>query len=168
MTCPPLLYLDYDGVLHHEDVVYSPKTGPRMRAPGQEMFAHAPLLAEILTPYPALRIVLSTSWSILFTTEKAAGFLPAELRERVIGRTLPATHSKRGFRAMNRGQQILKDVARRGATAWIAIDDDAKAFPPEARNHLVSTHPSTGLGDPLAVQCLKQKLSAANAAWSNQ
>lgn len=167
MTCPPLLYLNFDGVLHHANVEYTTATGPVMRAPGQQLFAHAQLLADMLAPYPALRIVLTTRWHLSLGTDEAASLLPDELRKRVIGRLMSSGQS-RSHATLNRGAQILEDAANRGATSWLAIDSDVAAFPPEAWTHLVATDPATGLNDPSVIQTLKQKLMHAHAAWSPQ
>lgn len=56
-----VLYLDYDGVLHHEDVRWRPRVGAYMNATGFRLFEHANLLDVLLRPFPELRIVLSTS-----------------------------------------------------------------------------------------------------------
>jgi len=46
-----LLYLDFDGVLHHENVIFRPRKGACLVAPaGHSLFQHAGLLAEILIP----------------------------------------------------------------------------------------------------------------------
>lgn len=48
----PVLYLDYDGVLIHEKVLWHPKRGAYLHAPeGHSLFQHAPLLEELLAPY---------------------------------------------------------------------------------------------------------------------
>lgn len=58
-----LLYLDFDGVLHPEDVWRRPGWGVFVaRPPGHRVFKNAALLEEVLAPYPEIRIVLSTSW----------------------------------------------------------------------------------------------------------
>ena len=64
----PILYLDYDGVLHPADVRVnkSDPLRPRIYHKGQPtdrpLFEHAPLLARILDKFPDVRILLATSW----------------------------------------------------------------------------------------------------------
>lgn len=53
-----LLYVDFDGVLHHENTIFRPRKGAFLVAP-------AGLLAEILAPYPTVEIAFSTSWGRL-------------------------------------------------------------------------------------------------------
>jgi hypothetical protein len=48
-----VLYLDFDGVLHPEDVRRRPGDGPYVATPpGHVVFEHTGLLAECLAPYP--------------------------------------------------------------------------------------------------------------------
>ena len=58
---PPILFLDYDGVLHPDDV-YLECGRPVLHATGQ-LFMWAPLLEDALADHPDVRIVLSTSWA---------------------------------------------------------------------------------------------------------
>ena len=69
-----VLYLDYDGVLHHENVLWHPKIGAYLSAPeGFVLFQHAELLERVLEPYPDICIVLSTSWMRSYGCDKVAG-----------------------------------------------------------------------------------------------
>jgi hypothetical protein len=87
----PILYLDFDGVLHHEAVFFSPSKGLYIKAEqasvGHVLFQHAPLLIEMLDPHPDIKIVLSTSWVRQYGCYRVAKRLPQALRERVIGAT---------------------------------------------------------------------------------
>ncbi len=57
-----VLYLDFNGVLHHENCLCHPRKGPYLCAPaGHTLFQHVALLQELLFAYPDVRIVLSTS-----------------------------------------------------------------------------------------------------------
>ncbi len=62
---PDILYLDYDGVLHPEDVWRHPKRGIHFGSAGagHRLFEHAGLLDEVLRPYPQVRVVLYTRMS---------------------------------------------------------------------------------------------------------
>ena len=79
-----LLYLDYDGVLHHENCLWHPKIGPYLSAPSEfKLFMHVDLLQELLEPYPQILIVLSTSWAVRYGVTKAAKNLSPSLCERL-------------------------------------------------------------------------------------
>lgn len=72
----PVLYLDFDGVLH-PDEVYRIRGRIVLRFDGMNMFEWAPLLAEHLEPYPDVQIILSTSRVrvLSFTKGRVPGYL---------------------------------------------------------------------------------------------
>lgn len=87
-----VLYLDFDGVLHHENVLWHSKVGPYLSAPDEyKLFMHVDRHTELLEPHRNVQIVLSTSWSVRYECTKAAKNLHPSLRARVIG----GTHHKR-------------------------------------------------------------------------
>ena len=76
---PAVVYLDFDGVLHHHNVLWSAKRGPYLDASAQDvLFQHAELLLGLLRPYPDIRIVLSTSWVLKYGCYGATRRLPAD------------------------------------------------------------------------------------------
>ncbi len=156
-----VLYLDYDGVLHHENVRISNKSGPFLQAPERyRLFQHADLLAELLLPYPDLLIVLSTSWSVRYGVATAAARLPESIQDRVIGGTFHSRHMHvTEFLELHRGQQVTADVARRQPRDWLALDDDMEGWGSSARHHVL-THQYEGISDPEVLALLKTKLEA--------
>jgi hypothetical protein len=149
-----VLYLDFDGVLHPEPVFFHPNRGVYLGAEAHEhtLFEHAQLLVSILAPYPAVRIVLATSWVQHRSYSKAAKRLPAELRERLIGATFHDGHMSRdNWLALSRGAQVLGDVGRRRPAHWVALDDDNVDWPENYLGHLVKTDAMLGLTRPGAV-----------------
>ena len=156
-----LLYLDFDGVLHHHDVWWHERIGPYMRAPEEyKLFQHLPLLEAVLAPYPSVKIVLSTSWVRRYGCAKAAKQLGPRLRQRVIGATFHSRMSEDLFTALPRGKQVWDDVQRRSPLGWIALDDDDHGWPPEYAGHLVKTHPKEGLSCRNAQQAFRAALEA--------
>lgn len=75
-------YLDFDGVLHPEDVWCRPGWGAYVASPpGHRLSKHAALLAGVLAPIPEVQIVLSTSWvRVCNSVTKVARRPPASLR----------------------------------------------------------------------------------------
>lgn len=118
-----VLFLDFDGVLHHENVHWHPERGAYAGPPGFQLFEHAALLERLLEPYPALRIVLSTAWVRRYGCRGTAKRLPMGLRSRVIGATWHSRMSETDFLAKPKGVQVLEDVLRRCPRKWIALDD---------------------------------------------
>lgn len=163
-----ILFLDYDGVLH-PDAAYLVNGRPELHADG-ELFMWAPILREILQPYPDLRIVLSTSWVRVLGFGRARGYLPPELSSRVIGGTWHSAmrrHSEAShrvdegwFTTMSRYEQIARYVARAGPRAanWLAVDDDADGWDEGVRDRLVQTDGEVGLSSPDIQEALRDML----------
>jgi hypothetical protein len=145
----PVLYLDYDGVLHHEDVWRHPRHGLYFGPSGQghAFFEHADLLESVLAPYPQVRIVLSTSWVRVLTYERAKRQLPKRLQARVVGATYHSGMPREVFESLARGEQVLSDVRRRLPARWVAVDDDSEG-PDEYQRHLVRSDSALGLRGP--------------------
>lgn len=159
-----LLYLDFDGVLHHEDVRQHPRRGIYLNAPSEyRLCQHAPLLESLLRPYPAVRIVLSTSWVRALGYSRTVKRLPPDLRERVIGATYHSKMHERAFAMLPRGVQVLDDVERRTPRDWLALDDDASGWPKEHEHRVLLTDERLGLSAPGLADLLASKLRALTA-----
>jgi hypothetical protein len=166
-----ILFLDFDGVLHPNEA-YLVKGRPVLRAEGA-LFMWAPLLTDALENYPAIQIVLSTSWARDLRFARARSFLPPELQQRVIGATWHsrmASNDHGDFRTRNRNtwwdqatryQQIRRYVDRAQLVNWIAIDDAPEGWAEADHHRLIQTDPRQGLGDPAAMARLQALLKSA-------
>lgn len=157
-----LLYLDFDGVSHHENVLWHPSIGPYLSgAPdGYVLFQHAELLEQVLAPYPAVQIVLSTAWVRRFGCTRSAKPLRPALRQRVIGATFHSKMNEDEFASAPRGMQVWEDVLRRRPRDWLAIDDDWVDWPECCLDKYVRTHAHDGINDPVVLVKLKTKLES--------
>jgi len=160
------LYLDFDGVLHHHNVMFHPLIGPYLSAApdGAVLFQHMNVLRDLLKPYPAVEIVLSTSWVARLGLAMAKKQLHPDLRQRVIGATCRSLKDRARISNLSRGQQVLADVHQRQTTAWLALDDDASDWPMAHRARLVHIGKHLGLGDIQAVAALESALRATFGA----
>lgn len=155
-----ILYLDLDGVLHHENVLWHPRIGAYLSAPlGYVMFQHAELLEELLEPYPEVRIVLSTSWVCRYGCSKTAKNLRPALRSRLIGATFHSRMDREAFAAAPRGLQVWADVVRRQPRDWLALDDDYLDWPAWCLGKYVRTDEHEGISAPQVLAEFRQKLS---------
>lgn len=139
----PVLYLDADGVLHHDEVYWSRSRGVYMDIPERSLFEYAPLLVTALAAFPEVRIVLSTTWvrqlGYSTTVDCLRRYCGRPFASRVIGSTYHSEHTPR-WDEMTRYQQIRKDASRRGlGNRWVAIDNDDEGWPDHARDQLVHT-----------------------------
>jgi hypothetical protein len=154
-----ILYLDFDGVLHHENVLWHPKKGAYLlMGAHHHLFAHVSLLTHLLRPYPNVRIVLSTSWVLRYGYRATSLMLMPSLRDRVIGTTFHSTMNKEEFRSMPRWQQVLQDFGRRRPSAWLVLDDDHEGWPESYLDHYVRTDPAEGLSHSVVLEELQTKL----------
>lgn len=169
-TVPPprirggdVLYVDFDGCLHPGEVYTKHGVGPfLLNCPGHELFEQAPLLDQLLAPYPKIKIVLSTTWVSRYRgrISRLSSNLPTGLCDRVIGATYHSEMDRDAFLASSRGMQIWSDVLRRRPARWLAIDDDAEGWPEWCRDHLVKTDETFGIGEPAVRVVLESKLKA--------
>ena len=168
-----VLYLDLDGVVHHEKVLWHPGKGIYIspyEAAGHTLFEWVPILEAALDPYPEVALVLSSTWCIRPGYSATLKRLPATLRSRFIGGTYhkrvhgvdPWNQSM--FRSMPRGVQVQEDAQRRRPRQWLALDDDVQDWPDASRQNLIACEGRTGLSDPEVQRELVEKLQRCHAA----
>jgi len=158
-----VLFLDFDGVLHPKSVFFQYRRGPfLLNAPGHRLFEHAELLEQVLSPYPNICIVLSTSWVRRYkgSIAKVARRLTPGLQARVVGATYHSCMDAVEFGAASRGMQVWSDVLRRRPDAWLALDDDFGDWPDWCRDNLVETDAVLGISAPAVLAELRAKLAA--------
>lgn len=169
-TADVVIYLDLDGVVQHEAVMWHARRGVYMSpdaGPGRTLFEWVPCLEEALAKFPQVALVLSSSWCVYPGYGKTLKRFPAELRDRFIGGTYhKRVHgadpwAKSAFKAMSRGQQICADALRRKPGAWLALDDDIGDWPEWALDNLVACDGATGLSNPRVKTELREKLEYA-------
>ncbi len=102
---PPILFVDFDGVLHavDEPVVFADScllTNPNL-------FCWRPFLEHALEPYPEVRIIISSGWRLNFDDTNLTLLLAGVVE----------------CRKDSRADEIRTEVKRRGITEWLAIDD---------------------------------------------
>jgi hypothetical protein len=153
-----VLYLDFDGVLHNEDVRWHPRRGAYMHPAGFHLFEHAALLDQLLAPYYDLDIVLSTTWVRKYGCHQSAMRLPPGLRRRVVGATFHSAMDRGKFAELARGQQVCEDALRRRPSTWFALDDVDEGWPAELRDRVVLTDTALGISTPEAVQGIQANL----------
>jgi hypothetical protein len=154
-----IVYIDFDGVLHDDDVVWSRKRGIHMRTPGRILFEWMPLLEELLAPHPEVKIVLSTSWVRVKSFDFAKKQLSSLLQSRVVGATFHHREMRKfEFDNLARGAQILSDVWRRRPAGWFAVDNDDEAWPAQCRDHLIKTGDRLGISDPEVQAAIRARL----------
>lgn len=164
-----ILFLDYDGVLHADDV-FRTKKGIALKS-GGALFEHAPILAVALEPHPEVKIVLSTSWVRELGFSGAKKRLLPSLQNRVIGATYHTDFESEDFAGtpwamLTRYEQIIRHVSRKNITNWLAVDNDNEGWPETQGHRLVHTDDLLGLGDAAAQQHLAAALKPVEGELS--
>ena len=154
----PVLYLDFDGVLH-PDAVYCHQGHFQLRAPGHSLFESASILERILIPYPHVRLVLSTSWARILGLDLARAHLSDVLATRVVGSTWHPTFLQFEWLHMPRHEQIARHLAAFKIRQWVAIDDDHYEWPADMASRLVRVSSELGLQEETAQVALSNALA---------
>jgi len=149
-----IITIDFDGVLHSCEAPTAVSdideaTPAQLRAAG--LFAHVPLLAEMLEPHPSARLIVHSAWRMTSTLERLRSVL-GPLAPRVVGVT-PA--------ALDRELSILAWLRQHGLDerAVIALDDQPELFQ-RLLPQLVTCDESLGLAAPAAQARLRDLLAA--------
>lgn len=119
----PTLFPDFDGTLHVGHAV-AETDGQVSLESGRRVFEYAPLLVQLLAPYPDVEIVLTTSRLDAMTDETVLAYLPPELSRRVID-TTRGRRPRLSYMLNGSGRtDVLTWYAfGNGLTQWLAIDD---------------------------------------------
>jgi Swiss Army Knife RNA repair-like protein len=131
-----IVFLDFDGVLHPD---------PCLDA--RRLFENALRLADALSDFPRVALVLSTAWRHGATYEQLLVLLPEQLRERVIGVTpnFSDFSSAAALIPYRRQAECMRWLLqnRLQSEAWLALDDRPAGFTPYCEN-LIECDPETG------------------------
>lgn len=167
-----LLFLDYDGVLHPDDVFLRNDGRIELRANGH-LFIWASLLGEITNDLD-VQIVLSTSWVRNLGFRSARRALPEPLSARVVGATWHSAMAWNGpghilWDSQTRYEQIQSYLDRLSSEPlWLAVDDDEAGWPEQKREHLIRTDSRVRLSDPAIARELRERLlKECNREMSN-
>ena len=112
-----------------------------------KLFCWLPILADLLAPYPDVRIIVSSDWARLFDDEALAKLL-GPLCARFAGIV--------EVRGQGRRLDIERDVAKRGLTRWIALDDDDSC---KRAKRFIRCNPQFGVSEERVRQRLARTLA---------
>ncbi|MGU7776371.1 HAD domain-containing protein [Burkholderia sp. MR1-5-21] len=152
----PLLFLDFDGVLHPYGTRVFDENYRWANNP--ELFCWLPILHEILAPHPTVKIVVSSDWRGLFDDENLIRLL-GPVGDRFDGVTTTGGGP--------RSAEILEEVSRRKSSTWLAIDDHPSVVDASAQEQrFIACAPDSGLSAPTVQATLRARLAEFSAANS--
>ena len=160
----PTLFVDYDGTLHSGHALLDTDGHVTLES-GRPLVEYAPLLVEMLEPYPAVQIVLTTSWLQTLSTEKVVSYLPQKLAQRVVDTT---KDRRPRFSYMQNGSgrtDVITSYAfGKRLKNWLAIDDSVYGAyhfgrePGELVRNFVLLDSTRGISDEGAQQRIREWL----------
>jgi len=125
-----ILFLDFDGVLHPQ---YEGQP-----VPADVAFCHLPRFEAVMRDFPAVQIVISSSWREQFGLDNLRARFSVDVAARIIGITpvFPASHPRI---LEQRESEILAWLVAQGRCSepWLALDDADWQFK-RHRDHLIA------------------------------
>ncbi|MEM5329547.1 HAD domain-containing protein [Paraburkholderia sp. JHI2823] len=152
------IYLNFDGVLHPDEVHFSEGRMPTLATRGHKPFEHANVLSDLLTPYPKATIVLNTWWTFFLGVDDCLAMLPWALAHRVIGTTLKRASAY--TRMPTRMSEAERHVAQRHEPFPLILDHNKSRYSRELTPNIVLLRAEEGLSSSLAQQYIVRRLAA--------
>jgi hypothetical protein len=160
----PTILLDYDGTLHAGQALLD-NDGRITLDSGRQLLEFAPLLVEMLRPYPTVEIVLTTSWLQALSVDVVISYLPPELAQRVVDTTKDIkprlSYEQSGA---DRTDVIVSYTYGKRLKNWLALDDSAYGAskfgrePEELVDHFLLLDSTLGISDDSAQRRIRQWL----------
>ncbi|CAB3794648.1 HAD domain-containing protein [Paraburkholderia fynbosensis] len=165
----PTLFVDFDGTLHVGNA-YIDDSDEITLDTGRPLLEFAPLLLDLLAPYPDVKIVLTTSWARRLTEQCVIAYLPPELQRRVAG-TTSSIKPRRSYvlDGTERTDVIRSYAYGKRLKHWLAIDDAVfgverfERVPGELVDHFLLLDSSKGIGDDDALRHIARWLARVHS-----
>ncbi|MGZ3240372.1 MAG: HAD domain-containing protein [Burkholderiaceae bacterium] len=146
-----ILFLDFDGVLHPEPCYQV-----------EALLCHLPKFESLLRDFPAVDIVISSTWRDKRTLEELQALFSPDIGKRIVGVTPywqdhPDLMDVIGNYQRHIEIEAWRRVSGRIYEEWFALDDRAYLFKPFLQN-LVRCDPATGITDAIEIE-LRRRLS---------
>ncbi|RDU99087.1 XRE family transcriptional regulator [Trinickia dinghuensis] len=161
----PTLFVDFDGTLH-VGRAFIDECNQITLDSGRRPMEFAPLLVELLEPYPDVEIVLTTSWLQKLSVAEVVSHLPLELAGRVVGTTRDIKpRMSYVLSGADRTYVIVSYAYGHRLKNWLAIDDavfGASQFgrePGALLAHFLLLDSARGIGDAIPRQHIRRWLA---------
>ncbi|CAB3704284.1 hypothetical protein LMG22037_03678 [Paraburkholderia phenoliruptrix] len=150
------LYLNFDGVLHPDQVLYVEGCVPSLTAVGSKTLEHVNILVKILGERENINIVLNTWWTFSIGVAACMELLPSALASRVTGSVLEGAPSYPTRPA--RLNEAARHILSRRERASVILDHANAVYSSEFLPKLLLIHPHEGLGNRAAQRSLERRI----------
>lgn len=150
------IYLNFDGVLHPDQVLYEEGCAPSMLLREHSALEYADLLVAALDTHPDAAIVLNTWWTFYIGLDACKELLPTPLAARVIGCTVQ--HASTYDEAPVRYHEAARYIARRRQRALVIVDHGNARYPRKWNPFLLLLDPFEGLSNQAACRSLERRI----------
>ncbi|MBU9402092.1 hypothetical protein KTE13_20335 [Burkholderia multivorans] len=152
-----LVYLNFDGVLHPNHLLYRYGRAPELLSPGHTVLEYASAFAEALEVCPDATVVLNTWWTYHLPMDACVELLPIPIRRRVSGTTLACAFH--GEVLPNRVREAEKHIGMPATEELLVVDNSAARYRSDLLPHLLLVDEERGLACQSAMRALKRRLS---------
>ncbi|MFL9900020.1 HAD domain-containing protein [Paraburkholderia fungorum] len=142
----PTIYLNFDGALHVGKALVE-KSGQVVLDTARTLFEFAPLLGDLLEPYPRAQIVLTAAWLKFMQTGEINGHLPSYLVRRIV---TCSYYSPCDLLCVSGGtarpDEMIGHACSNAIDTWLVLHDGTFAVPANNLEHFLLVQSTTGLG----------------------
>jgi hypothetical protein len=150
------IYLNFDGVLHPNEILFEDGCTPSLLSAGHWPLEHALLLVESLRKHPGVEIVLNTWWTFYLGLDACKDLLPGALADRVVGSTVQ--HTSAYWDMPIRLLEAERHIARRCSRSCVILDNTTARYRRELVPNLLLFDSYDGLGNRSARRSLERRL----------
>lgn len=150
------IYLNFDGVLHPNQVLYEDGCTPALLTPEHRAFEHADLLNATLSSHDDVKIVLNTWWTFYLGLDNCKDMLPKALAARIVGSTIQHASAYAGM--PSRQWEAEKHIAREQNRRCVVLDHSIARYRRALTPALLLVDLYEGLGNQSALRSLIRRL----------
>ncbi|MEM5448880.1 HAD domain-containing protein [Paraburkholderia guartelaensis] len=155
------LFLNFDGVLHPDHMLYENGCTPSLLSAGHTAFEYASHLANTLDGNDDVEIVLNTWWTFFVGVDSVLELLPPAIAGRVVDATLEPSSRYDSFPC--RCREAEKHIARKNRKQLLLLDNCHARYSRHLIPCILLTDPMIGLASTAARGALARRIAPSSS-----